>query len=99
MDTWDVFLGAFELYLENYGLVKNNGGAFSIKPSYKVDYKIKNFKQIEEQISNGAWYNSVLTAKNINDLPVPFKTIAIEFLPRFYTMYPKHKNAECLKIK
>lgn len=74
----------------------------NLKPSCEVDYKISD--EIMECIyrsldgsADDVWYLKIAICNNIDDIEEPLKTLVVQFLPKFFEMFPQYRGAECLK--
>lgn len=101
---FDRLAGTIQIYVENYLLVRNGGGYFKLEPSYKVDYEISRdiINYINQSLDGKAediWYFKIALCNSIDEIEKPLRTLVVQFLPRFFEMYPQYKDEECLKIR
>lgn len=105
---WDRLAGTIVEYVENYFLQKEVGdrsGKFHIGPSYDVDYEISDeiLRAIDESMCTGKienyWVFQIDSCRDINELSKPLQQLVIQYLPKFYKMFPEYKDAECLMLK
>lgn len=102
---WDELAGQLIIYVDNYFLKKNSGGKLKIQPSYEVNYEISEdiIDELQKAVEKGnisdIWYLKIAGCRNINELPLYCKKLVLQFLPRFFSEYPKYKDFECLKLK
>lgn len=106
---WDRLAGTLMEYVENYFLHQQKAGVgtgtFNIGPSYDVDYEISDeiLEAIDESMSTGKienyWFFQIDACRDINKLSKPLQQLVLQYLPRFYEMFPEYRDAECLIIK
>lgn len=97
---WDRLAGGLAEYVDNYLLKNSGGGKLRIQPSYEVDYEIANAESLFDDASfDGYWVHKVAGCRNINNLDPRLRGLAVQFLPKFFEMFPEYKNEESLKVK
>lgn len=101
---WDALAGMLMIYVDNYLLKKNGGGKLKLQPSYEVNYEISEEiiaelkKTLKGENVSDIWYMKIAGCRNINELPLQFQKLIMQFLPRFYEEYPQYADIDCLRL-
>ena len=105
MDNVDVLFdrlaGIITVYIEDFLLQarlnkKNNQN--EIKSVIDDDIMMEIVKSVSQDQIENIWNHQIANCKNINNLPMYLQKLVVQFLPKFFDLYPEYKKEECLKI-